>query len=275
MHYWNNVIIENEKSRFTGRNNGGDALGNGQTYTSTGFIYWPPLPPSKSTFTPQKYNYYSAWRTFDCGDQTLGNVGDTLYDIRNNIIWNTNGLQLKSSVERRPRDFYRNNIYHIKGSYQLATNLGDGAVLSTGEKIINTKLFVDTSNAFPQNWDFHIISDTSSAVLGGVNVGVLKDFGGNTVSGNPTIGIYQYSAKPTLTASSTNVTCKTANNGTITASASGGTSPYLYKINNLTYRSSGSFTGLAPNTYIVYVKDSKGVVTTLNVTIKSSNVVCP
>jgi len=157
----------------------------------------------------------------------------------------------------------------------LATNLGEDAVLDIGEKIINTKLFVDTSNAFPQNWDFHIISDTSYAVLGGgVNVGILKDYGGNTVSGNPTIGIYQYSKTPKLTASSTNVTCKTANNGTITASASGGTSPYLYKINNLTYRSSGSFTGLAPNTYIVYVKDSKGVVSTLNVTIKSSNVVC-
>jgi len=275
MHFWNNVIIENEKSRFTGRNNGGDALGNGQTYTSSGFIYWPPLPPSKSTFNPQEYNYYSSWRTFDCGDQTLGNVGDTLYDIRNNIIWNTNGLQLKSSFARRPRDFYRNNIYHIKGSYQLATNLGEDAVLDIGEKIINTKLFVDTSNAFPQNWDFHIISDTSSAVLGGTNVGLTKDFAGNPVSGIPTIGIYQYSKAPKLAASSTNVTCKTSNNGTITASANGGTSPYIYKINNLTYRSSGSFTGLSPNTYIIYVKDSKGVVTTLSVTIKSSNVVCP
>ena len=273
LHFWNNVIIENEKSRFTGRNNGGDALGNGQTYTSTGFLYWPPIPPSKSTFTPQEYNYYSSWRTFDCGDQSFV-PGDTLYDIKNNIIWNTNGLQLKSSVARRPKDHYRNNIYHIKGSYQLATNLGDGAVLDVGEKIINGRLFLDTSNAFPQNWDFHIV-DTSSAKLGGVNVGILKDFGGNTVSGIPTVGIYQYSAKPTLTFTSTNVTCKTANNGTITASASGGTSPYLYKINNLTYRSSGSFTGLAPNTYTVYVKDSKGVVTTLSVTIKSSNVVCP
>lgn len=272
LHYWNNVIIENEKSRFTGRNNGGDALGNGQTYASTGFLYWPPIPPSKSTFTPQEYNYYSSWRTFDSGDQSFV-PGDTLYDIRNNIIWNTNGLQLKSSVARRPKDHYRNNIYHIKGSYQLATNLGDDAVLSTGEKIINGNLFTDTSNAFPQNWDLHIV-DTSSAILGGVNVGILKDYGGNPVSGTPTIGIYQYSAKPTLTFTSTNVTCRTANNGTITASASGGTSPYLYKINNLTYRSSGSFTGLTPNTYIVYVKDSKGVVSTLSVTIKSSNVVC-
>jgi hypothetical protein len=155
----------------------------------------------------------------------------------------------------------------------LATNLGDGAVLDIGEKIINGRLFADTSNAFPQNWDLHIV-DTSSAILGGVNVGILKDYGGNPVSGTPTIGIYQYSKTPTLTVSSTNVTCRTGNNGTITASASGGTPSYLYKINNLAYQISGSFTGLSPNTYTVYVKDSKGVVSTLSVTIKSSNVVC-
>jgi len=201
LHFWNNVIIENEKSRFTGRNNGGDALGNGQTYTSSGFIFWPPLPPSKSTFEPQDLNYYSAWRTFDCGVQTDGNVGDTLYDVRNNVIWNTNGLQLKSSFARRPRDFYKNNIYHIKGSYQKVTSLGDGAVLSTGERIINTNLFTDTTNAFPQNWDFRIISDTSYAAANGVNVGLTRDFAGNIVSGTPSIGLLQYatSAGPVVT----------------------------------------------------------------------------
>jgi biotin carboxyl carrier protein len=46
------------------------------------------------------------------------------------------------------------------------------AVLSIGERAMNGKLFVDTSNAFPQNWDFHIFSDTSYAVLGGTNVGI-------------------------------------------------------------------------------------------------------
>jgi len=230
LHFWNNVIIENEKSRFTGRNNGGDALGNGQTYTSSGFIYWPPLPPSKSTYTPDSLNYYSSWRTFDCGDQLQGNVGDTLYDIKNNIIWNTNGLQLKSSVARRPRDFYQNNIYHIKGSYQQSTNLGDGAVLSSGEKIINTDLFRDTSNAFPQNWDFHIISDSSYAYVSRyVNVGLTRDYAGNLVSATPTIGVYQYTAPSSsdLQATSTysTVLCN-GGNSTVTVTATGGTPPY-------------------------------------------------
>ena len=243
LHFWNNVIIENEKSRFTGRNNGGDALGNGQTYTSSGFIYWPPLPPSKSTFQPDSLNYYSSWRTFDCGDQLQGNVGDTLYDIKNNIIWNTNGLQLKSSVERRPRDFYRNNIYHIKGSYQQATNLGDGAVLSTDEKIINTDLFKDTSSAFPQNWDFHIIKDTSYAYLSRyVNVGLTRDYSGNLLSATPTIGVYQYipSSNSNLQATSnyTTVLCN-GGNSTVTVSASGGTPPYT-GVGTFT-RTSGSY----------------------------------
>lgn len=281
LHYWNNVIIENQKSRFSGKN-GGDALGNGQTYASTGFLYWPPVPYSKSTARPASQNYYNMWRVFDSGDQSFV-PGDTLYDIRNNIIWLTTGLQAKNNTVDRPKNFYKNNIYHLVGAYQEPTILGTSikngdtpyAVLSMGERIMNGKLFMDTLNSFPQNWDFHIFSDTSYAVLGGgVNVGLTKDFAGNPVSGTPTIGIYQYSKTPTLTVSSTNVTCRTGNNGTITASASGGTPSYLYKINNLTYRSSGSFTGLSPNTYTVYVKDSKGVVSTLSVTIKSSNVVC-
>jgi len=279
MHYWNNVIIENQKSRFSGKN-GGDAMGNGQTYASTGFLYWPPVPQSKSELTPK--NYYNSWRVFDSGVQTDGNVGDTLYDIRNNIIWLTSGLQAKNNTADRPKNFYNNNIYHLVGAYQEPTILGSSlesmdtpyAVLSMGERIMNGKLFMDTLNSFPQNWDFHIFSDTSYAVLGGTNVGLTKDFAGNPVSGTPTIGIYQYSKTPTLTVSSTNVTCRTGNNGTITASASGGTPSYLYKINNLAYQISGSFTGLSPNTYTVYVKDSKGVVSTLSVTIKSSNVVC-
>ena len=230
LHFWNNVIIENEKSRFTGRNNGGDALGNDQTYTSSGFIYWPPLPPSKSTYEPQDLNYYSSWRTFDCGDQSQSNVGDTLYDIKNNIIWNTNGLQLKSSVQRRPKDFYRNNIYHIKGSYQQATSLGDGAVLSTDERIINTDLFKDTSNAFPQNWDFHIIKDTSYAYISRyVNVGLTRDYAGNSLSATPTIGVYQYTASSAsnLQANSTysTVLCN-GGNSIVTVTATGGTPPY-------------------------------------------------
>ena len=50
-----------------------------------------------------------------------------------------------------------------------------------------------------------------------------------------------------------------ANNGTITATATGGTTPYTYSIDNGGgYQSSGSFTGLTANTYQVIAMDANG-----------------
>jgi hypothetical protein len=56
-----------------------------------------------------------------------------------------------------------------------------------------------------------------------------------------------------------NSTCDGVQNcdGTITISASYGTPPYTYSINNgLTYQSNGLFFGLCPNTYTIITKDS-------------------
>ena len=46
----------------------------------------------------------------------------------------------------------------------------------------------------------------------------------------------------------------------MTASASGGTSPYTYSLNNGAYQSSNIFAGLFAGTYNVNVKDSKGCI---------------
>ena len=46
----------------------------------------------------------------------------------------------------------------------------------------------------------------------------------------------------------------------LTANASGGTSPYTYSLNNGTYQSSNIFAGVLAGTYSVNVKDSKGCV---------------
>ncbi len=63
-----------------------------------------------------------------------------------------------------------------------------------------------------------------------------------------------------------NITCNGNTDGTITVTASGGTSPYTFSINNGTYTAGSSdyvntFVGLAPNTpYQIKVKDSNGCV---------------
>ena len=53
------------------------------------------------------------------------------------------------------------------------------------------------------------------------------------------------------------------NDGIITLSKTGGTTPYSYSINGTAYQSGSTFTGLAAKTYTGYVKDSKGCIGTL------------
>jgi hypothetical protein len=197
LHFWNNFFVEGSMSRFSGNNAGGDAMGDGQTYANTGFIYWPPYPINKSTRYPASENFQNAWRPIASGDHSV-QTADTVFDIRNNVFWINNGFYAKYTQSERPKAFYRNNIYHLVSGYQGAvgsftpTSLGPNTTLATGERIINSKLIVDSSNIYPQSWDMHIASDTSYAVNNGTNVGLTRDFGGNTVGTTPSIGIYQY-----------------------------------------------------------------------------------
>jgi gliding motility-associated-like protein len=57
------------------------------------------------------------------------------------------------------------------------------------------------------------------------------------------------------------------NDGTITVTASNGTTPYEFSIDGVNYQSGNVFTGLTPNTYTVYARDAAGLTNKQNVTI--------
>jgi hypothetical protein len=59
----------------------------------------------------------------------------------------------------------------------------------------------------------------------------------------------------TVTAISSNATCG-ASNGSITATGLGGTTPYQYSLDGITYQASNIFTGLAAGAYTVTIKDA-------------------
>ena len=58
-----------------------------------------------------------------------------------------------------------------------------------------------------------------------------------------------------VTATGAGTTCQITN-GTITASGSGGTSPYSYSVNGTDFQVNGLFGGLAAGPYTVTVKDA-------------------
>ena len=61
---------------------------------------------------------------------------------------------------------------------------------------------------------------------------------------------------PTVTVDETISSIEGQANGEITASATGGKSPYMYSIDGSNFQSSGTFTGLEANDYTVTVKDA-------------------
>jgi large repetitive protein len=77
-------------------------------------------------------------------------------------------------------------------------------------------------------------------------------------------------AGPTLTATTTAAAC-TVNNGTITATGSGGTAPLQFSLDGITYSTVFNFTNLAPNTYTVYVKDALGCIKTTVVVVANAS----
>lgn len=85
--------------------------------------------------------------------------------------------------------------------------------------------------------------------------------GTNVVLTNP--------SAPSLTAVVQSTSCN-LNNGTITATATGGVAPLTYSINGTTFQSSNIFTNLQPSTYTLYVKDANQCYSTLTVTIANT-----
>ena len=61
--------------------------------------------------------------------------------------------------------------------------------------------------------------------------------------------------------------CVGASNGVITVEGSGGQQPFEYSLDGISYQTSGIFTNLSAQTYIVRVRDARNCITTVNVTI--------
>ncbi|MBC7381602.1 MAG: SprB repeat-containing protein, partial [Bacteroidia bacterium] len=67
--------------------------------------------------------------------------------------------------------------------------------------------------------------------------------------------------------SQTNVLCFAGTTGSVSLSASSGTTPYQYKIGSGSYQSSNTFSSLVAGSYIVTIKDARNCTTTQSVTI--------
>ncbi|MCX6323055.1 MAG: T9SS type A sorting domain-containing protein [Sphingobacteriales bacterium] len=298
LKFYNNVVVENNLSRFSGPNTG---LGNAHALTQ-----------------------YPATRLFGYS----GNANaSTVINLRNNIFIQGTGINIINSSQASTT-VHQSNIYKFTGG---VTNFP----LSPNELITNAAIFTNTTAADPIQWDYSPLTN-SAAIDFGQNVGITKDFAGNTVPAIPNAGILETSTTvvTTLVASSsfTAITCAggnatvtisatggrtpytgtgnfivaagtynytvtdasgqsktvtvtvtqpsaitvSANNGfisayngktNITVTGTGGTAPYTYQLNNGTYQTSNTFTNVGAGMHILRVKDANGCTGTLSIPI--------
>ncbi|MBS1733486.1 MAG: T9SS type A sorting domain-containing protein [Bacteroidetes bacterium] len=98
-------------------------------------------------------------------------------------------------------------------------------------------------------------SNAFTNLAAGTYTGYVKDARG-CVSTKPNIVVN--AAAPIVVTAYTRQASSCANNGSIELYRTGGTGPYTYSLNNVTYQGSNVFTNLAAGTYTGWVRDSKG-----------------
>jgi hypothetical protein len=112
-----------------------------------------------------------------------------------------------------------------------------------------------------------------------------NNFGTSSVFSNLGVGTYTVTTKdanncsqtfqtsitqPTAIVFNAFSTASTGNDGTISMSASGGSTPYTFSINGVNYFGGSFFSGLAPGEYTCYVRDNKGCIQTITITVEET-----
>lgn len=135
-----------------------------------------------------------------------------------------------------------------------------GSITATGSGTSGPYTYsIDGTNFFP--------SGNFTNLAAGIYTVTVKDVNGCANTASITL---TNTNGPQLSYTNTNATCG-SNTGTVTASATGGTSPYQYSINNgATYQTNNFFTGLIAGTYTLTVKDANNCVNSLLVNITTS-----
>ncbi len=115
----------------------------------------------------------------------------------------------------------------------------------------------------------HFVSASTTATLVSVTERDDDDDDECTSTINQTIPI-TVPLPPNLSVSSNNPGCN-QNNGSITAQASGGQSPYQFRLNGGAFQSNGTFSNLGAGSYTITVRDANGCEATQSVNLVSSS----
>jgi hypothetical protein len=150
------------------------------------------------------------------------------------------------------------NIVNTSGATVTAISSNTTCGASNGS-ITATGLGGTTPYQYSLDGITYQVSNVFSALAAGAYTVTIKD-ASNCINTTAVVNIVNTSGA-TVTAISSNATCG-ASNGSITATGLGGTTPYQYSLDGITYQASNIFTGLAAGAYAVTIKDASNCINT-------------
>lgn len=106
---------------------------------------------------------------------------------------------------------------------------------------------------------------TATGLTAGTYTATVTDSHGCTTTASSTVT--QPSTLAATASTISDVLCNGGNNGSVTVSASGGTTPYTYAWNTSPVRTTATITGLVAGTYVVTVTDANGCTITAGTTV--------
>jgi gliding motility-associated-like protein len=140
-------------------------------------------------------------------------------------------------------------------------NKNDGIITATGDKGTTPYLYSIDGNNFQMGNIFTNLPPAAYTIT-------LKDARGTIDTTSITIK----NNCPVITTYVTDAICDN-NNGKIRSVGSQGTAPYQYSLDGINFQSGDSFSGLAPATYMVSIRDANGYVSVTDAIIKEGTTV--
>ncbi|MCE7996796.1 MAG: hypothetical protein HEP71_32850 [Roseivirga sp.] len=129
---------------------------------------------------------------------------------------------------------------------------------------------INASDAATRDYEYSIngitsqTSPTFTSLVAGTHTAWVRDKDGCIASINFQI---QAATEITANANISHVLCNGEQNGSIALTASGGTGPYTYSLDGGSFGTSASFNQLTAGTYSITIKDTKGCVGTVSITV--------
>ncbi len=223
-----------------------------------------------------------------CGYNTKFLIGiNTSYNKPKNILWYKNDTLIAGKTLAA-------DSFTTAGKYKVTLNTPTGCyqertfTINKFNNVFNPDFAVNTQTATSQPFNFTFSNNTTPMS----DYNFTWSWGdGNTAQNNNLINFYTYTSNGTysvklvaqnklsgckdslvkanyitcsggtsgalaLNTNKTNPSCYGESNGSITVNATGGTTPYQYKLNTGSYQSTNSFTNLGAGIYTISVKDA-------------------